>query len=845
MRFKLTILSMLLCIGLSAQITDTGVLRSYINANVLPNGNRQITGQQMNTIFNGYLNIMPSYRTTRAVDTLYKINDSTIGFKINGSTRSFEFTGVGTSGGAGSYAWVDITGKPTTIAGYGITDFNSLGDARWSLIAHTHAFSSLTSKPTTLSGYGITDAESLTNKAIDFGVLNHTKYPSTLAVANYVTGLGYGDIFTSGSYTNPSWIISLPWSKITSTPTTLSGYGITDAVPAARTITINGVTYDLSANRSWTVSGGGGGGSSTIDWDSIFNTPTTIAGYGITDFNSLGDARWSLLAHSHTFASLTSKPTTISGYGITDFNSLGDARWSLLAHDHTFASLTSKPTTIAGYGITDFNSLGDARWELLANKALDFTTLNNTLYPTTQAVANYLAAQGYLTSIATNSITDAMLAQMAGLSVKGRASNSTGNAADITAGTDHHVLRRNGTSIAFGTLNAAAFNASYSNGYIASTDASGNVTWIANSGGGGTATGNYGNIQWKGAAGTFQGGNYLKWDSVPQTLAITGIISQSLSGTAVNALTFGDTTQLVRSRLIMANGRGNYQMRVNLKADNTLDSTAMQGLAFAVDPFTTGAFNFLRAAPSTAAQTTLFSIASTGATGVAFSATDFLTLGTTNATGRLVLQGSTNTGFTLKENTTARWSLATYSSGRFTFYSETAAAEAMGIFSNRDAYFNTSLNVGSAAATAASVALGVTSTTKGFLAPPMTTTQRDAISSPATGLQIYNTTLNCINTYNGVNWTGSTIVSSAGTLTIAHGNFYSFTGTTTTWTLPAISATVTGIMNKIVIKNRGSGAITLNSNSGSTIYTTSAVGTLNIAAGSTVTLYPDGTYFTN
>ncbi len=60
----------------------------------------------------------------------------------------------------GSSAWAGITGKPTTIGGYGITDFNSLGDARWSLLAHTHTFASLTSKPTTLLGYGITDAES-------------------------------------------------------------------------------------------------------------------------------------------------------------------------------------------------------------------------------------------------------------------------------------------------------------------------------------------------------------------------------------------------------------------------------------------------------------------------------------------------------------------------------------------------------------------------------------------------------------------------------------------------------------------------------------------------------------
>lgn len=33
---------------------------------------------------------------------------------------------------------------------------------------------------------------------------------------------------TTGSYANPSWITALIWSKITSTPTTIAGYGITD-----------------------------------------------------------------------------------------------------------------------------------------------------------------------------------------------------------------------------------------------------------------------------------------------------------------------------------------------------------------------------------------------------------------------------------------------------------------------------------------------------------------------------------------------------------------------------------------------------------------------------------------
>ena len=53
---------------------------------------------------------------------------------------------------------------------------------------------------------------------------------------------------------------------------------------------------------------------------------------------------------------------------------------------------------------------------------------------------------------------------------------------------------------------------------------------------------------------------------------------------------------------------------------------------------------------------------------------------------------------------------------------------------------------------ASSAVLDAVSTTKGFLPPRMTTTQRDAISSPATGLTIYNTTTNALNVYNGTSW---------------------------------------------------------------------------------------------
>ncbi len=86
-------------------------------------------------------------------------------------------------------------------------------------------------------------------------------------------------------------------------------------------------------------------------------------------------------------------------------------------------------------------------------------------------------------------------------------------------------------------------------------------------------------------------------------------------------------------------------------------------------------------------------------------------------------------------------------------------------------------------------------------------------------------------------------VSSAGTLTLTHNADYVFSGTTTTWTLPAIDAAKTGRAQMITIKNRGSGNITLNTASGSTLYTTSLVATMTISPGEAYTIMPDGTYF--
>ena len=98
------------------------------------------------------------------------------------------------NGVAQDFAFGSITGKPTTIAGYGITD------------AFDGVFASLTSKPTTIAGYGITDA------VADFADLGNK-------------------------------------------PTTLAGYGITDAVLATDlgSFTYSGSTVDTNDSSGITI----------------------------------------------------------------------------------------------------------------------------------------------------------------------------------------------------------------------------------------------------------------------------------------------------------------------------------------------------------------------------------------------------------------------------------------------------------------------------------------------------------------------------------------------------------------------------------------------------------------
>jgi hypothetical protein len=120
--------------------------------------------------------------------------------------------------------------------------------------------------------------------------------------------------------------------------------------------------------------------------------------------------------------------------------------------------------------------------------------------------------------------------------------------------------------------------------------------------------------------------------------------------------------------------------------------------------------------------------------------------------------------------------------------------------------------------------LTVESTTQGFLPPRMTTAQRNAIASPATGLIVYDNTLLSLYQFNGTAWVavgaggGSTkSINSVSTNTAAGSSastdYFYFASGTINITLP----TAVGNNNNYVIKNVGTDTITIDTTSSQTI----------------------------
>lgn len=107
----------------------------------------------------------------------------------------------------------------------------------------------------------------------------------------------------SGTYNNPTWLNQLAWSKITGTPTTLAGYGITDPIGTVTSVsdlsplftTANPTTtptFSLSNAGAYTVFGNQTAGSTTPSYAKL-NVNTIDATGSPSSANFLrGDGQW-------------------------------------------------------------------------------------------------------------------------------------------------------------------------------------------------------------------------------------------------------------------------------------------------------------------------------------------------------------------------------------------------------------------------------------------------------------------------------------------------------------------------------------------------------------------------
>jgi hypothetical protein len=134
-------------------------------------------------------------------------------------------------------------------------------------------------------------------------------------------------------------------------------------------------------------------------------------------------------------------------------------------------------------------------------------------------------------------------------------------------------------------------------------------------------------------------------------------------------------------------------------------------------------------------------------------------------------------------------------------------------------------NVGIGTLTPVSTAaLDISSTTQGFLMPRMTTTQRDAIGTPATGLSIYNTTTNSVNYYNGTAWEDTKLVitnrqTASYTLAITDANklVEVNNASANNLTIPLNSSVAFATGTQILLAQYGAGQTTVVATSGVTI----------------------------
>ena len=307
---------------------------------------------------------------------------------------------------------------------------------------------------------------------------------------------------------------------------------------------------------------------------------------------------------------------------------------------------------------------------------------------------------------------------------------------------------------------SATGTADYSETRKVMTNAQGLFTAVIGDTGAISTLGNFTTINWKlspkflkiemdAAAGTnfitmgttqFQYVAYAQFAKSVDAENIVGIVPVTLGGTGVNSLTG------LKTALTLNNVNNTTDLT---KPISTLTQNALDLKLNAADTS-----KYTKQTYSDSALLTKLSI--TGNAATATSATTATTAGTASTATKLAtsrningvaFDGSGDITVTADAGTLTGTTLKSTVTGSSLTSVGTIASLSTGAITNSGKVI-----VGASSAASASAVLEASSTTQGFLPPRMTATQRDAISSPAAGLTIWNATDVELQVYNGSLW---------------------------------------------------------------------------------------------